>query len=103
MDMEKKNKSIANIVMFSFIIAISLFQLTILHNSNLDADILWHYKLGEEIIKNGNITLANNFTFLSNTEWVHQEWLYEVILYNIVSVSGLIGFFALCVINRKSN
>lgn len=97
--MEKKNKSLTNIVMFSFIIAISLFQLTILHNSNLDADILWHYKLGEEIIKNGSITLANNFTFLSNTEWVHQEWLYEAILYGIVSVSGLVGFFALCVIN----
>ena len=72
--MEKRRLSISNILMFSFIIVISLFQVSIMHNSKLDSDILWHYKLGEEIIKQHTITLNNNFTFLEGTEWIPQEW-----------------------------
>lgn len=97
--MEKGKINIRSVLMFSFIIAISLFQLTILHNSKLDSDILWHYKLGEEIIKTGEITSVNNFTFLEGTEWIHQEWLYEVLLYCIIAIGGLVGFFGLCVLN----
>lgn len=97
--MEKRRLSISNILMFSFIIVISLFQVSIMHNSKLDSDILWHYKLGEEIIKQHTITLNNNFTFLEGTEWIPQEWLYETLLYGVISITGLIGFFGICFIN----
>lgn len=97
--MEKKRLSISNILMFCFIVAISLFQVSIMHNSKLDSDILWHYKLGEEIVKQHTITLSNNFTFLEGTEWIPQEWLYETLIYGIISIAGLTGFFGLCFIN----
>lgn len=97
--MEKKRLNIGNILMFCFIVAISLFQVSIMHNSKLDSDILWHYKLGEEIVKQHAITLNNNFTFLEGTEWIPQEWLYETLIYGIISVAGLTGFFGLCFIN----
>lgn len=97
--MEKRRLNIGNVLVFSFIIAISLFQVTIIHNSKLDSDILWHYKLGEEIIRQHTITLSNNFTFLVGTEWIPQEWLYETLLYGVISITGLIGFFGLGFIN----
>lgn len=65
-----------------------------------DKDIFWHYILGRDILANKSLSLANPYTFLSNTEWVLHEWLYEVLLCSIVSAGGALGFCALYAINK---
>lgn len=100
--MENKKKdslSIEKITLYCFIIAAASFNVYVYVCKKIDIDILWHYKLGEEIIQNKCITLANNFTFLEGTEWLPQEWIYETILYLIASKLGMVGFFGLTFLN----
>ena len=65
----------------------------------LDTDIFWHYKLGEEVLSTGRVTLENTMSFILGTEWVPQEWLYEIGLYAIVSSLGALGLFVLYAVN----
>lgn len=97
--MKSKKIDIDKLIILVFIIAVSIFQVVVMHSTKFDSDILWHYKLGEEIVKTYSISLSNNFSFLTGTEWIPQEWLYEIILYDIVSTMGLIGFMGICFIN----
>lgn len=100
--MENKKKaslSIEKITLYCFMIAAASFNVYVYVCKKIDIDILWHYKLGEEIIQNKCITLANNFTFLKDTEWLPQEWIYETMLYIITSKIGMIGFFGLTFLN----
>lgn len=97
--MVKKLFNLRSIIMLTFIIAVSLFQMHVIHLTNVDTDLLWHYKLGEEIIDIGKITFENKFTFLEGTEWIHQEWLYDLLLYLIISIWDLAGYFWLCILN----
>ncbi len=100
--MENKKKdslSVEKIALWCFIIAAASFNVYVYVCKKIDIDILWHYKLGEEIIQNKYITVDNNFTFLEDTEWLPQEWIYEIILYIITSKLGMIGFFGLTCFN----
>lgn len=65
-----------------------------------DGDILWHYKLGEDICKTKVLSLDNPYTFLENTEWIPHEWLYEIFIYLILSATGAIGFCLLYAVNK---
>ena len=65
-----------------------------------DGDLLWHYKLGEDILKTKTLSLDNPYTFLSGTEWVPHEWLYEVCIAVILNATGAIGFCVLYALNK---
>lgn len=50
-----------------------------------DPDVWWHLALGRYIVEHG-IPSHEPFSFLTaGNPWVHQQWLYEVGLYRIVS------------------
>lgn len=65
----------------------------------LDTDFFWHYKLGEEIVKTHNVVLSNTLSFLTGTEWIPQEWLYEVVIYLLVSAGGMAAFCLIYAVN----
>lgn len=77
-------------------ISILLGTAMILH---FDSDILWHYKLGEEIIKTGRISLQDTFSWQPNLVWVQHEWLYDIILYGIIKIGDSIGFLLIYTLN----
>lgn len=66
--------------------------------SYFDTDLLWHMKIGEDIIKQHTIFLNNTYSWIDGTLWTQQEWLFDVILYTIVSVFGMAGFYAMHII-----
>lgn len=97
---KKKTKiNLKALGMIMFIIAIGAYSASAVVGIKLDTDILWHFKLGEEIFKTHNISLENTMTFLEGTEWINHEWLFEVILYVILSLTGYIGYILLEGIN----
>lgn len=65
-----------------------------------DTDPLWHYKLGEEIVKTGRISLENHFTWQTGTTWNQQEWLFDVILYLVVHYFGFAGFQIMLIVGH---
>lgn len=100
-DYLEKNKCIKNTVCILFFVSIGLFvSLQLFVTGVIDTDMLWHYKLGEEIIQTKKIIFDNHYTFLENTKWMQQEWLFDVIFYIICKYGGMIGFTLLYVCNR---
>jgi hypothetical protein len=95
MEKKKAKISIKTLGMFMFIVAIGAYSANAVVNMGMDTDTLWHFKLGEEIFKTHRISLENTMTFLEGTEWIPQEWLFEVILYAILSLTGYIGYLTL--------
>lgn len=72
----------------AFLFAASVNQLS----ADNDTDILWHYKIGEQILETHEITLKNTFTWIEGSTWNQQEWLFDVILYFWVHTFGLAGY-----------
>lgn len=87
MSINDKNKKILMFWIFaliSLLISISSF-------SKIDNDILWHIKLGEEILQNG-ITIKDTFSWQEGLSWISQEWLFDIYIYLVVNYLGNIGF-----------
>ena len=78
---------------------IFLLQYIVLPLHQLDTDFFWHYKLGEEIVNLHTISLKNTMSFLQGTQWIPQEWLYEVFIYLLVSAGGMIAYCLLFACN----
>lgn len=76
-------------------IACALFLISCINLfvKDCDTDVLWHYKLGEQIAETGRITLENTFTWQKGTTWNQQEWLFDVLFYLVVHSAGLPGFW----------
>lgn len=70
--------------LISLIISIASF-------SKIDNDILWHIKLGENILTNG-ISIKDSFSWQQGLYWISQEWLFDIYIYFIVTYLGNIGF-----------
>lgn len=64
-----------------------------------DSDILWHYKLGEEILQTGVVSTFDTFSWQPGLRWVNYEWLYDVLLYLIVHYTDLFGFTVIFSLN----
>lgn len=79
-----------------------LCMIRVFGNDHLDMDMMWHFKLGGDIWKTKTLSLDNPYTFLSGTEWIPHEWLYEVLLYPILAFGGILGFAVLYAANRVS-
>ena len=67
-----------------------------------DTDLLWHLKIGEDILNTGTIFLENTYTWLDGTIWTQQEWLFDIILHVIVANFGLAGFYAIHIVSQFS-
>lgn len=67
-----------------------------------DTDLLWHIKIGDDILKRGEIFLENDYSWLEGTIWTQQEWLFSIILYGTISLFGIVGFYALHLIPQAT-
>jgi len=82
-----------------------IFIFSLLLNNSLgylDPDLGWHLKVGEDIVREGQVPHLNYYNYtLEGKTWVDHEWLLNVItfwLYNNFSNIGLNIFFALIII-----
>lgn len=57
-----------------------------------DPDFYWHLKVGEYIVSNGALPAGELFTYTHPGEnWVHSEWLFQIILFAVYSAFGFAG------------
>lgn len=99
--MIKKLKTLLNEKTFFFVACIAIAILATSRMAiNIDSDILWHYKLGEEIILNRRISTADTFSWQSGLTWIQHEWMFDVFIYFIIKYTGLVGFIITYTINQ---
>lgn len=78
------------------VLMLNLFTtMFILNYINNDTDILWHFKVGQEIVESRTISFVNNFTFQSGTYWNQHEWLFDILIYLVINYTGMLGFIAI--------
>lgn len=54
-----------------------------------DLDHLWHIRMGEQIVRTGELRTYDTFSYTIAGKQLHDfEWLYEVVLYEVWSYSG---------------
>ncbi len=89
----KKNFSILSLIVLSFSLAILIYAFSLGINGN---DFWWHLKAGEWITSHKKIPTHDVFSWFAsshNIYWFSHEWLSEVILYFLFSISGTVGIF----------
>lgn len=95
-----KKKAISGLKYAGGFLAVFVFVIVIINTHGIfDSDLLWHYKMGEDIVHSHQIISENTYSWIEGTYWNQQEWLYDVIFYLIVSKTGLVGYqlmFAVC-------
>ena len=110
-DMNKKHKTVQtkgfneliNSKAYFILVCISLgFLLCGEIITNVDGDILWHYKLGEEIALNHTVSTIDSFSWQPGIAWIQHEWLYDLILYFIVKHLDFLGFIILYIVNQAT-
>lgn len=91
-DTEQRNKTLDYWFLFCLAaVAVVLSAVYLLYLKH-DTDLLWHYKLGEQIVRTGKISKENTFTWQKGTVWNQQEWLFDVLFYEIIFRTGIPGF-----------
>lgn len=69
-----------------------MFPIVNLLYGKFDDDLLWHIKLGEEILRTGKVSTVDTFSWQEGLTWINHEWLYDVFIYLVVHYMGIIGF-----------
>ena len=77
----KKNMPIILVTLIFLVIGTSFI--------GVDPDVYWHIKTGEWVLENG-IPRQDPFSYWGGNFIAH-EWLYDVILYSVYSVTGFFG------------
>lgn len=81
--MDKKRR--LTILFFIFIFA--LFFLP-----HADNDFGWHYKLGESIVKEGQVLAENRFAYLlPDHVWANPTFLYDILIFVTYNLAGFLG------------
>ena len=75
------------------ILYLILGVIVITHRFGLDPDMLWHIKIGNDIISNQTVSIDNNYTWLSGSTWNQQEWFYDVIISTLIKYFGVWGYY----------
>ncbi len=89
---EDKLFTFANFL-FWLTIFITFFVLGI---SNLDPDLPWHLKVGQDILQSGQIPTIEQYVFPTFGEhWVDHEWLSNLLLFLIYNLFGKFGYWFL--------
>ena len=67
-----------------------VFVLAVRQSVEIDPDLWWHLKAGQQMIDTRNIPHTDDYSFTKQgSEWVAHEWLSEVILATIYRLTGL--------------
>lgn len=74
------------------IILIAIFCISLAPKS-LQNDTFYTIKIGEHIIKNGGIDMLDPFSWHEGLEYTYPHWLYDVIIYLIYSIGGMVGIY----------
>ena len=59
----------------------------------LQNDTFYTIKIGELIVKNKNIDMLEHFSWHSNLKYTYPHWLYDVIIYLIYNIGGMVGIY----------
>ncbi len=81
-----------NLIFFTLII-MSITAFILVRLDGLDLDMLWHYRIGQDIFLNHEVSTENPYSWISGTKWTQQEWLFDVLFYLINSVFGIAGIY----------
>lgn len=74
------------------IILIAIFCISITPKT-LQNDTFYTIKIGEHIIKNGEIDMKDPFSWHEELEYTYPHWLYDVIIYLIYSIGEMTGIY----------
>ena len=93
--MNLERQRVPYLPLFMIVIA---FSLTSCLN---DPDLLWHIKLGEEIILNKSLSVADTFSWQKGLVWYQQEWIFDCFIYLVTIPFGGILFEVLYIVNNS--
>jgi hypothetical protein len=69
-----------------------VFVLAMRQSVEIDPDLWWHLKAGQQIVDTRSIPHTDDYSFTKQgSEWVAHEWLSEVIMDTIYRLTGLVG------------
>ena len=74
------------------IILIVIFCIS-LSPKTLQNDTFYTIKIGEHIIENKGIDMKDPFSWHKDLEYTYPHWLYDVIIYLIYSIGGMVGIY----------
>ena len=74
------------------IILIALFCIS-LTPKTLQNDTFYTIKIGEHIIQEKGIDMKDPFSWHENLEYTYPHWLYDVMIYLIYNIGGMIGIY----------
>lgn len=86
----KKKKTIYFEIMAIILIAIFCISIT---PKTLQNDTFYTIKIGEHIIENKGIDMIDQFSWHQDLEYTYPHWLYDVIIYLIYSIGGMVGIY----------
>lgn len=87
MNVKSKLVHVSAFVLFSGICAVFIAS-----SFGLDLDVLWHIKMGKDIFETGRVSTENYYSWIENTYWNQQEWLYDLFLYVVIKYADIWGF-----------
>ena len=56
-----------------------------------DADLWGHLIFGRDIVREGRVTLVDDYAFTSQPAWINHEWLAEVLFFQVYRYAGISG------------
>ena len=72
----------------AFFLAVAIVAIAPIRNY----DFFWHLATGRWIVEHGALPLRDPFTVASDrSEWVNGEWLFEIVVYGVERVVGVVG------------
>ena len=74
------------------IILIIIFSIS-LAPKTLQNDTFYTIKIGEHIVENKEIDMMDPFSWHENLEYTYPHWLYDVMIYVIYSLGGMLGIY----------
>ena len=86
----KNKKTIYFEIMAIILIAIFCISIT---PKTLQNDTFYTIKIGEHIIENKGIDMIDPFSWHQDLEYTYPHWLYDVIIYLIYSIGGMVGIY----------
>ena len=89
--MEKKiNKNLLFNLLAIVLIALFCVSLT---PKTLQNDTFYTIKIGEHIIQNSEVDMMDPFSWHENLEYTYPHWLYDVMIYLIYNLGGMLGIY----------
>ena len=86
----KNKKKVCFEIMAIVLIAIFCISLA---PKTLQNDTFYTIKIGEHIVENGGIDMMDSFSWHEGLEYTYPHWLYDVMIYLIYSVGGMLGIY----------